>query len=150
MEGLQQSRRDLLTLLEDSSRHVDILSPLLEPSLLDNEDICTELTRLARRGRQSRVRVIVGQHEPSQFSGHHLMILAQRLPTTITMKVLPEHPEWNGETVVVVDESAGLLVVPRDKRQRLFSSRAEAQRWSETFNRLWVAAQPSVDLRRLS
>jgi hypothetical protein len=149
MEPLQESRHLLEELLAQTSRHVDIVSPSLEPHLFAAPAVIDALTTLARRGRNTRIRVIIEQLDPQQFEGHRLLALAKRLTTAMSVKVLNSHPEWNRESVVICDRSAGLLLVPQDKRSRLFSSRAEAQRWAETFERLWLAAEESPELRQL-
>ncbi len=148
MESLQNSRIELLALLADTSRHVDIMSPRLEPALFDDPEVTEALTALARRGRQTRIRVLLEGIEPIQLEGHRLLALARRLTTAMSVRVLNAHPEWNRETVVICDRHAGLLLVPADKRSHVFASRADAQRWSETFDRLWLAARETPELRQ--
>lgn len=148
MEPLKNARETLVAQLEQASRHVDILSPSLEPHLLDDQAVVDALTRLARRGRQSRIRILVSGIEPVEMAAHKLLAVARRLSTAVTVKVLDTHPEWNGETVVLVDRSSGLLVSTQERRAHTLADRAEAQRWAERFERLWLAGHESPELRQ--
>jgi len=147
--GLEKSRESLLALLADTSRQVDILSPQLESALLDNDALCEHLTRLARRGRYTRIRVLVTEIKPLIETGHRLIALARRLKTAMEVRTLEYHPEWNGETVVLLDRSTGLRLKARDKQSRVIDSRAEAQRLAEQFDRLWLASHPTPELRHI-
>lgn len=150
MEPLTAARSSLVAQLEDAIRHVDILSPAMEPALLDRDEVAQQLIRLARRGRQSRIRVLINDFEPAQLEAHRLLRLTRRLPTAFSLKVLREHPEWNGETIVLTDRSKGLMVIPRDRRVQVIDSRPDAQRWAEQFDRLWLAGDDSPELRQFS
>jgi len=149
MHALNESRTALLTLLADTSRHVDIVSPNLEPLLFSDPDVLAALAALARRGRHTRIRILIEQLDPVLFEGHKMLALAKRLTTAMSVRVLNSHPEWKRETVVLCDSTAGLLVIPENKRTQVFSNRADAKRWSETFERLWFAAEESPELRQL-
>ena len=149
MTGLDDTRHQLLAMLERASRQVDILSPQLEPSLLDDPDIVDALTQLTRRGRQSRIRIVIREYVPSQLGRHRLILLTQRLTSSMSLRVLPNHPEWNRETVIRIDHLATLLLLPEDKRINWYEQPADIQRWRERFDRLWNASTPSPELRRL-
>lgn len=150
MEPLNNTRAALVALLEGASRHVDIMSPALEPALLNHEDVTSALAQLARRGRQSRLRLIATTADPAVMEAHRLLALARRLPSSCQVRVVSEHPEWNEETAIIVDRSSCLLVIPRDRRVQMLDSRSEAQRWAERFERLWQAGSESPELRRFS
>lgn len=148
MQPLRHAHEDLLALLEGASRHVDILSPALEPHLFDHDDVVAAITRLVRRGRQSRVRILISGLEPVQFEAHKLMALARRLTSAVSVKVLDSHPEWSGETAVLVDGCEALILQPSTKQVRRLEGRADVQRWQGCFDRLWIAAHESPELRQ--
>lgn len=147
--GLAKSRESLLALLADTSRQVDILSPQLESALLDNDALCEQLTRLARRGRHTRIRVLITEIKPIIETGHRLIALARRLKTAMEVRTLEFHPQWNGETVVLLDRSRGLVLKARDRQSRVIDSRTDARRLAEQFDRLWLASHPTPELRHL-
>jgi hypothetical protein len=70
------------------------------------------------------------------------------LSTAISLRVLSEHPEWNRETIVVVDRTCGLIVNPAERKSQVLDTRVQAQRWAETFERLWHAGRESQELRQ--
>lgn len=140
----------LRRVLNGARRHIDILSPDLAPELLNEPFVSEELSRLARRGNQTRIRVLAAGFQPnSAMSRSRLIALARRLTSSLAFKVLPNHPEWHGETAVIADRHDGFLWLSEGQKSHEFSSRAEAATWSETFDRLWVAAEMSPELRRL-
>jgi acetolactate synthase regulatory subunit len=49
---VEAAKTFLLDMLADTSRHVDIVSPQLEPLLLDDDEVVAALVHLARRGRK--------------------------------------------------------------------------------------------------
>jgi hypothetical protein len=61
---LQGLRERLLEQLADASRHVDIASPHLEPALFDSDAVASGLTALARRGAQTRIRLLIEEDQP--------------------------------------------------------------------------------------
>lgn len=145
----EAARKRLLALIATASRHVDIMSPSLEPQLLDDPAIVQALIALARRGRQSRIRVLVQDLSGILDAGHSLVALGRRLTTAMEIRVLSEHPEWNRETAVIVDACAGALTRLDDHRIHPFPRRAEARRQAEVFERLWRVAVLSPELRTL-
>ena len=145
---LQGLRERLLEQLADASRHVDIASPHLEPALFDSDAVASGLTALARRGAQTRIRLLIEEDQPGAYEFHRLVALSRRLSTAISLRVLPEHPEWNRETIVVVDRACGLIVNPAERKSQVLDTRVKAQRWAETFERLWHAGRESQELRQ--
>lgn len=146
---IDEARERLLAMLSATSRHVDILSPQLEPLLLDDDEVATALVKLARRGRNTRIRILLAEFRPALESGHRLLALSRRLSTAISLRVLPEHSEWNGETVVVCDRSRGLLLKLDEHRWLPLETTPDAAREAERFDRLWLAGEPSPELRQL-
>jgi hypothetical protein len=145
---IQQIQDALLSMLADTSRHVDILSTTLEPLVLDNEAVAGALTQLARRGRNTRIRMIVADLRPLLDSGHHLLALSRRLSTAMTLQLLPQHSEWQGETLILCDRSQGMTLKLSEHRWRALHSPAEANSEAERFDRLWLASEPSPELRQ--
>ena len=133
-------------------RHVRILSPSLDHAVFDNERLLEALITLVRRSRQTRVRMLIADSRALVSRGHRLLQLARRLPTAIELQKLAEHPDWNGETVVIRDLE-GVLYKPGGSDHDGFyepASRASARRHSELFDELWRYSAPDTELRTLS
>ena len=130
-ETADECRHVLCAKIEASSRYVDIVSDDLLPSVLNNDDVVTAFTRLARRGR------------------HKLIGLARRLTTALEIHVLSGHPEWPGSTWILCDRSEGLSVKSVSPPEGSVLSHPEAKRLSETFDRLWLASHETPELRTI-
>ncbi|EED34586.1 conserved hypothetical protein [Luminiphilus syltensis NOR5-1B] len=143
------SRQALIALLENATRHVDVLSPDLAPTLLNDEVVISCLTELVRRGRQTRIRLLVTRVRPLKEMGHRLLALALRVPSTVNLHELERHPEWPQDTVIVVDRQAGMYSGAEDTAFRTLDGAAAARSQAERFDRLWTASAPSPELRRL-
>jgi predicted GNAT family N-acyltransferase len=134
-------------------REVHILSPTLDAVVFGDPDLCSAITRLLRRaGRRARVRILV-QDVRALVAGHHALVeLARRLPTGISIRCLPEHPEWDGETLVVRDRDS-LLRRPADAASPGSyrpGDRARAEQALARFEALWSSAHESPEMRRMA
>lgn len=139
-------------LAESAARHIRILSPQLDHAVFDNRELADALSRLARRGRESLVRILVSDSRPVVHRGHRLLELARRLPSKVKLQKLAEHPEWKGETIVTRDTD-GVLYKPGDADHAAFyepASRASTRRHVELFEELWRHSAPDVEFRSMS
>ncbi len=139
----------VLEQLANASRHVSILSSDLTLPILNSPSVINELAILARRGRQSRIRLLVGQFHPAHMNNHPLVQLARRLTSCMALKVLSEHPQWRGETVILCDRSNALIWRDAPSSEVTLASRPVAAHWHETIEQLWTAADDSPEMRRL-
>lgn len=140
-----------IALGHSASRYVDILSPQLDHAAFDSAELSSALSALARRSRQTRVRILLQNAKSVVSRGHQLLQLARRLPSTVHMQVLDEHPDWNGQTFVLRDRD-GVLYRPADGDNSGFyepNSRASTQRHLELFEELWRYSVQDPQLRTL-
>ncbi|MBN7798807.1 GNAT family N-acetyltransferase [Parahaliea mediterranea] len=141
-----------LTLAESASRYLYILSPSLDFRVFDNSALEEAITALARRSRQTEIRILIADPRPLVQRGHRLLNLARRLPSKVQLRALAEHPEWRGETLVIRDRD-GVLYKPGDSDKEGFyepDSRASTQRHLELFQELWRQGTQGPELRRLN
>lgn len=139
-------------LCKSASRYICILSPALDHAVFDNAALSAALSDLVRVSRQTRVRILVNDKRAIVSRGHRLLALYRRLPSSVQLHVLSEHPDWNGETFVVRDRS-GVLYKPGGSEHQAFleaDSRASAARYLELFDDLWRFSAEDHDLRMLS
>ena len=139
-------------LCSSAARQVCILSPRLDHAAFDNEELAEVLGVLIRSSRQTGVRILVADSRPLVSRGHRLLLMARRLPSSIQIHKLAEHPAWNGETIVIRDRD-GVLYKPGGSDHEGFyepSSRASTQRHLELFEELWRYSAQDLELRSLS
>ncbi|MEM0952562.1 MAG: GNAT family N-acetyltransferase [Pseudomonadota bacterium] len=144
---------DLLaqTLAESARRTLRIYSARLDHEVFDRQDMASAMTKLARRGRLSDVRILVSDARPIVGRGHRLLEIARRLSSTVSIRVLDEHPELPEATYMVRDNS-GVLYKPDDRGRAGFyepNSRASAARFLDQFDRLWRWSEVDPRLRTL-
>ncbi len=141
-----------VTLCQDASRYIDILSPRLDHEVFDNSALTDVLSALARASRQTRIRILISDSRPLVARGHRLLELARRLPSSVFFQKLAEHPDWNGTTLVLRDLN-GVLFKPGGSEHDGFyepDSRASVQHHKELFEELWRLGSPDIELRSLS
>jgi hypothetical protein len=139
----------LMTLLESARRDIVISCPEAIMPLFDNDDAISEMLRVARRARQTGLRVLLQQFEPVKMQGSRFINSMQRIPTKAECRLLEEHPEWRSETLVIIDQAAGLLIPTKTRRRIDLSERREVKARLNRFNALWDAAHPAHEMRRL-
>lgn len=140
-----------VALVQSARRYICILSPGLDHAAFDSETLSQALSTLARRSRQTQVRILIADSRDVVNRGHRLLQLARRLPSAIQMQKIVEHPEWKGETVVIRDRD-GVLFKPAGSGNDGFyepSSRASTQRHLELFDELWRFSEEDPELRSL-
>lgn len=151
--GYPQPFSDLVVeLCGSAAREVCILSPRLDHAAFDSAELVNALTILIRSSRQTRIRILVADSRALVTRGHRLLSLARRLPSSVQIQKLSEHPQWNNETIVICDRD-GVLYKPGESDQLGFyepSSRPAAQRHRELFEELWRFSVQDPELRSLA
>jgi hypothetical protein len=139
-------------LCQGAGRNICILSPCLEHAAFDNSGLADALSTLARRGSQTQVRILISDSRSLAGRGHRLLQLARRLPSIVHLQKIAEHPDWNGETIVIRDRD-GVLYKPGGSNHEGFyepNSRASTQRHLDLFEELWRHSVQDTELRSLT
>ena len=139
-------------LVASASRHICILSPSLDHEVFDRRELSEALAALARQGRESLVRILVSDARSIVQRGHRLLQLARRLPSSVKLQRLAEHPDWKGETIVIRDRD-GVLYKPGDADHGGFyepDSRASARKHADLFEELWRHSAQDIEFRSFS
>jgi hypothetical protein len=142
----------LVELCNSATRQVDILSPRLDHAVFDRPELVTALAALVRSSRQTQVRILINDARAVVTRGHRLLLLARRLPSSVKLQRLADHPDWNGQTVAIRDRD-GVLYKPGDSDHEAFyepASRASARKHLELFEDLWRHSSRDAELRALS
>ena len=139
----------LMTLLVSARREIVISCPEAIMALFDTDDAISEMLRVARRAPQTGLRVLLRQFEPVQLEGSRFIYSMQRIPTKAECRILEEHPEWRSETMVIIDETVGLMIPTKTRRPIHLSERRQVKARLNRFEALWDAAHPAHEMRRL-
>ena len=141
----------LLSLARSARRQLAILSPSLDPPLFEPPGVTEALTTLCRGTREAQVRILVADGRALTARGSGLLALARRLPSKLSLRELPEHPQWPGDSCVVRDRD-GLLALPADPLSGgsyYPEDRPRAARELDRFDTLWRQGQETAELRAL-
>jgi len=141
-----------ISLCQSASRYLCILSPRLDHAAFDNQAMADAVSALARAGRHTQVRILVSDTRNIITYGHRLLQLARRLPSKVHIRTMKEHPDWNGETIVMRDHD-GVLYKPAGPGHDAFyepDSRASTRRHLDLFDSLWTHSVADPELRALS
>ncbi len=140
-----------VSLCLSASRYICILSPQLDHAAFDSSELVDALSALARRSQQTQVRILISDSRPLVGRRHQLLNLARRLPSTVHIRKLEEHPQWNNETVIIRDRD-GVLYKPGGSDHDAFyepNSRASTRQHLELFDELWRFSVEDTELRSL-
>ncbi|EED32904.1 acetyltransferase, GNAT family [gamma proteobacterium NOR5-3] len=133
-------------------RELRILSPRLDTRVFDQDELESAIRVFLRGGRLCSVKILVQDARAVVQRGHRLLALSRRLPSRVEMRRLPEHPEWNGETLVMRDRGS-LLEMPGSETDFGFY-RPHDRPGSETainrFEELWRLGQVDPEFRALA
>lgn len=141
-----------IALAESASRYLYILSPRLDHAAFDTPGLSAALSTLARDSRQTEIRILINDSRNLVAQGHRLLLLARRMPSAVKIHKLEDHPDWNGQTVVIRDRD-GVLYKPGDADHAGFyepDSRASTRKHLELFEELWRYSTEDTELRSLS
>ncbi|TQV73535.1 hypothetical protein FKG94_17720 [Exilibacterium tricleocarpae] len=150
---LDAFRTHALEMTAHAQRSIDILSAELDFPLYNQEGFQQALSALARRSRNSRIRILVKSTQPMVEKGHLVAQLAQRLPSKLQIRRLNQPPQDDAMAYLIADRE--LLLYKNDEEQYQgfanYAARPEARRLLEEFTYLWEQqARPDPQLRLLT
>ena len=133
-------------------RHLRIYSQRLDHEVFDRQELSAAMAALVRRGRQSDIRILVNDARSMVSRGHRLLELSRRLSSSISIRILDDHPRIPEATYLLRDNN-GVLYKPQEMGENGFfepDSRASAKRFLEEFDTLWHWGRTDPRLRQLT
>lgn len=127
-------------LAEDGIRSVDIFSSKLDAAVYSDKNLVAAISAIARRGRQSRLRVLVREPASLYGSDQPLPSLIQRLPSRAHLKVYSEGAKDRYFGFFCVDQKH-LIYFNDEQHWRGFvrrDARAESKHVLNEFEHLWL------------
>jgi hypothetical protein len=139
-----------VALAEAAQRKIRIYNPTLDHAAFDSHELVAALAGLARRSRACEIRILISDSRAMVNRGHRLLNLSRRLPSSIKIQKLSEHPELPTDTFMLSD-SIGAVYKPLDAEQGFYEPehRALATSYAERFDALWNRSQVDNELREL-
>ena len=135
-----------------AEQHIAIFSQQLEPLLYNHNKICDAISQLARKNRHTSIRILALQTQSSAIDGHCLINLAQRLSSSIQIRV-PETAELQGfsESWLIVDDHSICQINNPERYQGslIENNRNHVKTQLDFFNLAWEDSLPDQNTRRL-
>lgn len=141
-----------LSLVSRSRRQVWLLCRCLEPEVYAQPRMIELLSNLARKHRDSEVRLLISDDRPLRESRHPLVELSQRLSSSIHIRVLRKEQLAELNEYYLLGDGEAIIVQHMHRGGSAwgsFSLRPTVRTYREQFDRLWQHARPSPWLRRL-
>ncbi|HEX7815498.1 GNAT family N-acetyltransferase [Dyella sp.] len=145
-EALATSR---LTLLRDSRHRLMIYQPLLPVDIYTHAAEMDELRRIATSGRGAQIRVLLHDPQSALRDNHRLVALAQRLSSTISIRVPSEETDLAYTSAYLLNDVGGYLFLPEASRPQGRAAsldRAGQAPLGQHFDDVWDRAEPATAL----
>lgn len=152
LDTLPDNRDALQTLVQECRRDLAIYSPDLTPGLYDSPGLERALLALARRHRQTRVRLLVDQTQDLVERSHSLVRLAQRLPSKIALRRTTEELETSAPAFALGDRHLLFYQSDLETFQGVLDLEAgpRVNQLRDAFDRAWNSAEEDPRLRQLA
>lgn len=140
-----------LELLQLARRQICFFGPILDPVLLDEPDIIDVLTRFSRAHDKARIKLLIHNSQKNAANGHRLITLAQKLTSSIEIRLTSKPYQSLTQLYLLADDSA-YLYCPHHTRYQgraSFNDIAETRQLQQSFDIMWQHGTPDSTLRRL-
>lgn len=152
-EDREQALAAIAELLGEARYDVAIYTRDLDAALFDVPATLDALKRIALSGRRAQIRILVHDARTPLASGHRLIALAQRLPSTIAIRTPVDERDQQYPSAFLINDRRGYLF-------RVLGSRVEGEgstyapgrhaQLREFFDQVWERSEPSEELRQLA
>lgn len=151
-QGESDCAGGLREVVELPRRRLAILSQYLDHTLFDDDALIEALSRFARRGPGTEIRVLISDSSGIVGRGHRLVELARRLDSRITIRRIADATP-PGEQSFVTWDGLGYFLMPDFREYQALSDAydpVQARRLEEAFDYLWDRSVPDPELRTLN
>jgi hypothetical protein len=141
-----------LALLAQARRQVDIRLPRLDGSLYASLEELGELRRLATSGRGAQIRLLLGDPAAALRDGHRLILLMQRLPSAIQVRVPVDEIDLGNPSSSLLTDVGGYLFQADAERPQGRAALADRPGWAplrQQFDEMWERAERARMLQPL-
>jgi len=144
-------------LITHSEHSLIFCTEALAPELLNHAHISHLLAAFVRKNRRNLVRFLICQSDVIEQRGHHMVTLAQKLPSFVKIRKIPlDYQEAYASmlihTSIVSDGSHGLFVphqLSGESATAMWHQKAKVSALVRDFELLWERSEEIVGFRRL-
>lgn len=155
LDTLEDHQSYIVKLLRQGRHTVFIYSADLNALLFEQAEVIENLSRIARNGATSDIRIIIEDPQMLVDSNTKLLNLARRLPSKIKIQKLTIDPPDNTAFMLVDDDKIWLLhdhqiIAGENTGFANFDAKPEVKNTRGIFKDLWRYSEEDVRLRQLS
>lgn len=146
-----ENREVVLAMAKQAQRSILIMSRHLDPAIYDNRELADALSHFVRSHRRAEVRILVQDSDPVIKHGHHLVQLAYRLSSMVSIHKPDEEHAYVNEALFIADGTGFIKRNLADRYEGVASFHAplQARELADYFNTIWSHSHPDPQLRRL-
>ncbi|MFV2005401.1 MAG: hypothetical protein ACC650_09350 [Gammaproteobacteria bacterium] len=153
VDTAEECKRAIISMLQQAQHNIDIFTQDLEPAIYNNNSVEQAILHLAKRQKNTRVRILVQDSKKSIQHGHCLIRLAQQLTSSVFIHT-PSLTHKNEQSAFLVVDRMGLvyraLATDRNYEANInFRSPRMATRQMDLFDDIWEHSTPDMQTRRV-
>ena len=141
-----------LQLLGDARHRLAIRLPVLDQESYASVPELDQLRRIAISGRSALIRVLLHDPDAALRNDHRLIALAQRLPSSIQIRMPVDEVDLNWASACLLNDVGGYLFLPdaeRTQGRAARSHRANAAPLQQHFDEVWDRSERASMLQTL-
>lgn len=148
---LEDFQRYHLVLLQQSRRHLTILTHDLDAQIYGTPDYLQALSDFVRSSRHCQVQILLKDTRTAIAIGHPVVRLAQRLSSKIHLRKITQEPQNKDMGFVLGDTDKLLYQNAPDNYRGFFKDAAapDVKRLEDEFQYLWQYAEPEPEFQQL-
>lgn len=142
-----------LQLLRDTRHQLAIRLPVLGNDIYASTEELDELRRVATSGRSALIRILLHDPESALRNDHHLITLAQRLPSAFQIRVPVDEIDLAWGSACLLNDAGGYLFLPlaeRPQGRAARGDRASAAPLRQHFDEVWDRSESASVLLALN
>lgn len=149
--AVKDRRAVVLELAQQCQRQLRILSNSLDHELYDNSDFAEALSQLARRSRNTEIRLLIVDSRPLVQRSHALLALQRRLSTSILLRRVSCEPRDITENYLLADNRGIFCFALEDPEEAWsdYNNGPIAENYLLQFDELWNRGVEDPELRVL-
>lgn len=156
--NMHDAQQHLIQQCNHAHKTINLLTEHLRPQLYAASELVDAISKLARKSRHARIRILIKNSRMASSTSHALIALSQRLSSAIEVRVLTKNSresqtEGTEHNYLICDKQHIVRFTNEEKTMGHadYNAMAEIKHLTNSFNYLWEShSEPDPNLRRLS
>jgi len=151
INSLVELKKASTELFKEAKQTICIYSKNLDPRILNNRDIESQLILFIKKSRNCRIKILIISEQELMGLDHRIVSLAQRFTSFIELKLIPSDYHENHFGFYLIDSRK---IIYRNNNERYEAEQVQLPssliiEKTKLFNQIWQVASPASFLRGL-